>query len=135
MLLFSPQPTLLSTASGARLTEVHFHVKLFFKKLRPQSRVTQILGSVSAGRDMQRRRTTLKGGSQIRDPLPVRMVESFRDPQNSGKPASNALVVVVQRRIRHVMSGRLGLAVVITDQRGHDGAVAPFHSRNVAVHG
>jgi hypothetical protein len=115
------------------LTEKHPHVKLFFKKFGTAIRIAEVFGGVPVRADLHSDRAALKGSIDIGDVLSMRMIERFGDAKNGSEAASHALVAVTQRRIRCVMAGWIGLAIVIADQRGHNGTIAARKTRNISV--
>src|SRR6266481_4815821 len=120
-------------ASGGGLPEKRPHVEFFFKKFGAAICIAQIFRCVAARADLHAYRAALKRGVDAGDALAMRMIERFRDAQNGSQAASHALIVVIQRRIRDVMAGRLGLSVVIPHERGHNSAVAALQTWNISI--
>ena len=70
-------------------------MKFFLEQFRAAIRVAQILRRVAPRNNLQSNGAALKRRIQIRDPLAMRMIERFGNPENSRKPPRNPLVVAV----------------------------------------
>ena len=68
------------------------------------------------------------------DALAVRMIETFGDSNQRSQPARQPAITIVERSVRDVVIFRLGFAVVIPDNSSGERSVAPFKTRNVAIH-
>ena len=88
-------------------------MKLFLEQLRALRGVAQILRGITPRIHLQRHRAALKCSMQIRNPLPVRMVQRFRYAQNGRQPPRDALIRVVQRCVARMVPRRHGLAIVV----------------------
>ncbi len=108
-------------------------MKFFLKKFGAAICIAQVFRGVAARVDLHADGSALKGGIHIGDTLAMRMIEGFGDAKNGSQAASHALIGVIQRRIRDVMAGRIGFAIVVAHQGGNDSAVAPRETRNVAI--
>src|SRR6267142_3325096 len=120
-------------AACRSLSKIHAHMKFLFEKLRTTIGVTKILGRIAAGLNLNPDRATLKRRVQIGHPFSMRMIQRFRDAQNSSQAPDHALIVVTQRGVRDVMAGRLRLAIVIANHRSHHGSVSALETRNVSI--
>jgi hypothetical protein len=108
-------------------------MKFLLEKLRATIGIAEILGGIAARADLHAHRAALKGSVQVGDPLPVGMIERFRDAKNGRKPANHALIVVIQRSIRDVMAGGIRFPIMVTDHRGHHSTVSALQTRNVSI--
>jgi len=62
------------------------------------------------------------------------MIQAFRDSNQRSQPAREPAIAIVERSVRDVVILRLGFAVVIPDNSSGERSVAPFKTRNVAIH-
>src|SRR5229473_5081956 len=62
------------------------------------------------------------------------MIQAFRDSNQRSQPAREPAIAIVERSVRHMVIFRLGFAVVISDNSSGERSVAPFQTRNVAIH-
>lgn len=83
-------------AGGSSLPEKHAHVKFFFEELGAAIGVAEIFGGVTAGADLDADGAALEGSVDVGDPLSMRVVERFRDANDGGQAAGDALVVGIQ---------------------------------------
>ena len=95
--------------------------------------IAQIFGGVALRGYLQADSATLERRAQIGNALPMGVIERLRNAENRRQAPCDPLIVIVQRRIRHVMPGWNGFAIVIAHQRSDDGAVACFQARDIAV--
>jgi hypothetical protein len=108
-------------------------VKLFFEEFRAAIGIAEILGGIAARADLHTYCATLERRVEIGHAPPMRMIQSFRDAKNGSQPADHALIIVIQRRVRRVMPGRLRLPIVIANYRRDDGTVSALKAWNVSV--
>ena len=110
-------------------------VEFLFEQVGATFGIADIFSGVAARTELDGDRTALEGGAQILHALPVGVVETFGDAQVRGEAADGALVVVVEDRVRRMVSIWGGLAVVVADDGGNDTSIAPIQTRNVPIKG
>src|SRR5580765_3185327 len=108
-------------------------MKFLLEKLSAAIGVTEILCRIAARANLHAYRAALKCSVQVSHPLPMRVIERFRDPKNSSQAPDHAFIVVTQRGVRDMMSGRLRLPIVIANHCRHHGSVSAFKAGNVSV--
>jgi hypothetical protein len=114
-------------------TEEELDVEFFFEKVGAAFGITQIFGYVAASVDLDGNAGTLERSAQAENALAMRMIEAFGDANEGGEATGNSFVIVVETGIGRVMSGWVGLAVVITNYGGDDVAIPAIQARNIAI--
>lgn len=108
-------------------------VELFFEKIGAALGVAKVFGDIAAGFHLERDGTALKGGVEIENALPVRMIEALGDADEGGEAARNALVRVIERGIGGMVASGFGFAVVIANDSSNDSAVPAIETRHIAI--
>ena len=108
-------------------------MKFVLKEFSAASRVANIFGGVAVRPEMEADGAALKFRTEMRDALAVRMIEAFGDTENRSEAASKALVGIIQRAVRRMITRRFCLSIVVTNGGGDQIAVAAIESGNVAV--
>jgi len=108
-------------------------VEFFFEEISAALGIAQIFGYVATGFDMEGDATPLKRSAHIQDALAMGMIESLGNAQERAETAGDALVGVCEAGVGRVVSVRLGLPIVITDNRSDNMAIASIQAGDIAV--
>ena len=115
------------------MPKIEPNVKFLFKKFGAAVGVEQVFRRIAPSSDLQTHGSMLERRANLHDALSMGMIQGFGNSQDRRKTASDSLVAVVQRGICDVVPRGLRFSIVITHQRGNDGAVAAFESWDIAV--
>jgi hypothetical protein len=135
--LFSPANSLHEhrTASRADGPEIQTHVKFVFKKFSTAIRVANVFGGVAARGKLQTNSAALEFCVYRGNSLSMRMVEPFRNAKNRREAAGKALIGIVERAVRRMITGWIGFTIVVTHDGGDEIAVAAVEPGNIAIEG
>jgi hypothetical protein len=116
-------------------TEVEADVEFFLEEVGAALGIAKIFGDVAACLNLKSDGTPLKGRVQALNPLAMRMIQAFCDANDGSQATGQALVVAIQGGVGRMVTGRLRLSIVVSDNGANDVAVSPVEAGNVAIQG
>ena len=84
--------------------EEELDVEFLLEKVGAALGVAEIFSDIATGFHLKCDGATLKGGAQAENTLAVGMIKSLSDPDDGGKTARDAFVIVVETGISGVMA-------------------------------